>query len=554
MTGQRCCYSFTWQDQFSEEFQSIGELNRHRTPDGDEFKVAVFNGKLIGEHSCCRPTKGDDKFCPLHSESNYNTKIIREELTFSKEIPIFEAKIGGYTFRDLDLDGYEIYFSSFHESRIDNSTFERGILVGCDFSNAELNNVDFSKSRLHHTRFVDADIDINSPLGELTNFAKSDCSGANFVGANFEEANFSGSKFNNNSRLCKSLIGADFSFADLSETEFRGLMLHGSDFTNSDLGHIKWENIEFENADFENSYLFDADIFDSNFERASFSKANLQEAKLENSEIHSAVLADAIVDHGTEFDDECLYEKRLKGTNHQRNAAEIAQKAAWVYRTLSRLCENNALTDDAQEYYIKEKDIQRRSRWIQYCGIVNSERSGISAFLETKLKYLIRLISGSYVLGRENTESEGEYSELSARNDMAEGSQTDLSKMNRRETIKSEMSRLVIGYGEGPWNVIFSLAFVTLFYTLIYPIWGIKTSNGVMKYEWKLETLFTLTPAVPVDSWLTSLYFSVVTFTTLGYGDLQPHGFSRYVAASEAFIGASLLALLVFVLGRRATW
>lgn len=56
------------------------------------------------------------------------------------------------------------------------------------------------------------------------------------------------------------------------------------------------------------------------------------------------------------------------------------------------------------------------------------------------------------------------------------------------------------------------------------------------------------------EIWVNSIYFSVVTFTTLGYGDVQPVGFAKYVAASEAVIGASLMALLVFVLGRRATW
>ncbi len=48
-----------------------------------------------------------------------------------------------------------------------------------------------------------------------------------------------------------------------------------------------------------------------------------------------------------------------------------------------------------------------------------------------------------------------------------------------------------------------------------------------------------------------SLYFSFVTFTTVNYGDFElisPAG--RVLAGLEAFLGAFLLALLVFVLGR----
>jgi len=52
-----------------------------------------------------------------------------------------------------------------------------------------------------------------------------------------------------------------------------------------------------------------------------------------------------------------------------------------------------------------------------------------------------------------------------------------------------------------------------------------------------------------------SVYFSVVTFATLGYGDIQPIGLiARLLAGLEALLGALLAALLVFVLSRIVTW
>lgn len=64
--------------------------------------------------------------------------------------------------------------------------------------------------------------------------------------------------------------------------------------------------------------------------------------------------------------------------------------------------------------------------------------------------------------------------------------------------------------------------------------------------------------SIPVPNWaatiLMNLYFSVVTFTTLGYGDIQPsNAATRALAGVESLLGAALIALLVFVLGRRAT-
>ena len=54
-----------------------------------------------------------------------------------------------------------------------------------------------------------------------------------------------------------------------------------------------------------------------------------------------------------------------------------------------------------------------------------------------------------------------------------------------------------------------------------------------------------------VQAFLTCLYYSGVTFTTLGYGDISPQGLVRYLAFSEAMIGAFMIALLVFVFTKR---
>ena len=56
-----------------------------------------------------------------------------------------------------------------------------------------------------------------------------------------------------------------------------------------------------------------------------------------------------------------------------------------------------------------------------------------------------------------------------------------------------------------------------------------------------------------LNSFLTSLYFSVVTFTTLGYGDITPIGPSRLIAALEAFTGSFTIALFVVVFVKRMT-
>lgn len=51
-------------------------------------------------------------------------------------------------------------------------------------------------------------------------------------------------------------------------------------------------------------------------------------------------------------------------------------------------------------------------------------------------------------------------------------------------------------------------------------------------------------------SFLDSVYFSTVTFTTVGYGDYHAIGSMRYLAAMEGFVGAALIALFTVIVAR----
>jgi len=72
---------------------------------------------------------------------------------------------------------------------------------------------------------------------------------------------------------------------------------------------------------------------------------------------------------------------------------------------------------------------------------------------------------------------------------------------------------------------------IILFYTYVYTSYGIISSNGVMTKDEN-----------------TCAYFSVVTFTTLGYGDYAPSEKAKIYAASEALIGYLLLGFFVSLL------
>ena len=111
----------------------------------------------------------------------------------------------------------------------------------------------------------------------------------------------------------------------------------------------------------------------------------------------------------------------------------------------------------------------------------------------------------------------------------------------------SKLVDVFCGYGERPLRVIlFSLCFI-LICGITYYFLGIGDSGSVLAFNAQHDALEN------AKTFLKTLYFSVVTFTTLGYGDLVPIGPSRVVAAIEAFAGSFTLALFVVVFVKKMT-
>ncbi len=97
------------------------------------------------------------------------------------------------------------------------------------------------------------------------------------------------------------------------------------------------------------------------------------------------------------------------------------------------------------------------------------------------------------------------------------------------------LSRLIWGYGERPLRTLLFAAGVILVSAFFYDVSGRVLSHGVLK---------------PV-SYFDSLYFSIVTFATVGYGDYLPVGWVRLVSVLEGLSGIFLAPLFLVALTRR---
>jgi hypothetical protein len=95
--------------------------------------------------------------------------------------------------------------------------------------------------------------------------------------------------------------------------------------------------------------------------------------------------------------------------------------------------------------------------------------------------------------------------------------------------VQSLVLLVAMGYGEKPARVLLNAILAIFAFALIYQRFNVINDR----------------------SFVSCLYFSAITFTTVGYGDLAPHGALRLIAASEALTGILLCGLFIFCLGRR---
>ena len=103
--------------------------------------------------------------------------------------------------------------------------------------------------------------------------------------------------------------------------------------------------------------------------------------------------------------------------------------------------------------------------------------------------------------------------------------------------------RLVYGYGERPMRPLFIALVVIILWTGFYWLGG-----AIVPSDSGLEPAARAAYEPGIGE---CLYCSIVTFTTLGYGDYQPKEPYRFLAASEALLGAALMAVFIVCLSKK---
>lgn len=115
-------------------------------------------------------------------------------------------------------------------------------------------------------------------------------------------------------------------------------------------------------------------------------------------------------------------------------------------------------------------------------------------------------------------------------------------------------------YGESPSKVFWSGVAIIFVWAFIYFLTGINEPSGVLQLSCNQASSSLIIDCIEVSddrvsklttweyfaSFFSYLYYSVVTFTTLGYGDFSPQeGPSRFFSAIEAVLGLLFTSLFL---------
>ncbi len=336
---------------------------------------------------------------------------------------------------------------------------------------------------------------------------------------------------------------ARFIYSDMERAILEEACLIGADLSETNLKFAKLKEAKLLGAN-----LFNANLRESELDNVDFQYSNLYKTKFSGSNVQYAIISSKRINYKNiyEIDENdlvCIYNHLMECKIDEVILTEIIKKivailkdesrykkASEIYRELKNTYRQNGIYDWESNYHFRErraltnhlKLIGRKKEWKYSCF---NRIPRLKNFVKNRFKWfylkMLRIPKLSrfifnVVLILSNFPRKLYY--------------------HLRWIFNISIEKLC-GYGEHYWRVAIWMGLLILFYGLIY--------------LWLGPTYFS---GRGINDLFDYFYFSIVTFTTLGFGDVQPGSNTailRSLAASEAIIGAGLMALFIVVLARR---
>ena len=343
------------------------------------------------------------------------------------------------------------------------------------------------------------------------------------------------------------LQDADLRGAELHDANLRGAELHDAYLVDAELHDAYLSNGNLEQAD-----LGDAEIHWSNLENADLTRANLDGTTFGDVRLYKTRLQDVFLSDQTTFQERCWYDYRADPIDVPESVLlQPLDELEW--NVLSPDLESVRITDDDHNIEVSPPEETRTgdvkslfTRWLALFKTNDGDESDrVDNYETARSVYRTR-----ERIHRENSLPE----DVGPEYVKAKWTQhrKALAENDWRSYIDLALRRWSMKYGEGPWRLVYASIAVIFGFGLLYPLFGgVQLSRASGPVIDLVSPLDLSLATEPLNGLLASLYFSAVTFTTLGYGDIQPNGVgAQLFAGMESFLGAIMIALFVAVVAR----
>ena len=284
--------------------------------------------------------------------------------------------------------------------------------------------------------------------------------------------------------------------SSLDNLNFKNFYFKEITFKNCRLSEIKFNNVKFDNVVFENSHL----------ENCNFSSSELRRIKFINCILIDIDWNDVVLKKEFFLNLKAPYEKDIYINSKKSSKTTYYYKElVETYIKIKNNFRENGRYNDMSWSYLKEKESER-----------------LSYKNEFRTFYYKNYARAYKIKGKEKyTKAKSMFKRY----------------QNFFKYILECIKYFLFGYGEKPIYILGWSIFVILLFSVLF-----FYSRGIVS-NYLSESKIT---------YLNSLYFSTVTFTTLGFGDIFPISlFSRVLVMLEALMGLFFYSLFVYSFGRR---
>jgi len=483
---------------------------------------------------CGRLTHKESKYCIFHASAEEKTE---EEFieALKKYIEEIKKEDKDYNFERFMFIGDIDFRKDLNVTIFKNANFKKVTFKGATFfGNANFQgvtlfeNATFQRDAFFRDSTFLGDVDfVAAAFAKAIIFFGATFKGhSNFIGVYFlGYADFRGATFEEAANFWGATFEGD---AHFEETTFKG---------DADFRKVKFLLLNnFMGATFERG---------ADFGNAIFSPGNKLNLKVKESGIISFehtflenVFLDVDLDDGVliDFTDALLRNTKTKKKQIENHILQKKREKFYEAQEIFLLLKNNFHSigryNDESWAFKKEKDMERLSYFF------NSFAKNMGS-KEKKSK------------GKEPKEKKSKFILFF----------NWLKTKNFGKWLCSCFFNIIYGYGERPQNVIFFAIFIIILFSIFFSILGIDSLEIVEMKSPTVQEIFNSNSEIiskgnllnkTTNYFIDCLYFSTITFTTLGYGDFRPlERWGRILAGSEAFIGAFMMALFVYTFARR---